>query len=332
MYKKILIIQFKPFGDIYLSTSYLNSLKNYFKNVQITYLTGVDFAEAASSHPLVNNVIPVRFYRGFLLYCNVVAILLRIRFGHYNIVIDQQNSTASRLITVLSGSDMRVGWAGRRWESHLDVVAQHPQGTSYAAERNISIAKAIGVKDASVSMNFSIKNGSTDFVNSFLNKNGISRKKFITIAPGSKDPKKQWHSEGYINACKLLIEQYNHPIVVLYAPYEHAAALAIVQSFPEKVYLAPRTTLNQVVAFIEASRILICNDCALNHLSTATSTPAIGIFGNSSPELWSPANTFSKHRHLHNPQWIKNDTNDFGISPAEVVECFKSLINSGNYD
>lgn len=249
------------------------------------------------------------------------------RLGKYDVVIDQQNSTASRLITILSGANIKVGWKGKRWESHLNAIAIQPNRKYYAAERNIAMAQAIGIKNAAVSMLFTINSNSKTFVDSFLNTKGITHKKFFTVAPGSKDPHKKWYCEGYIKLCKLIVERYNQPIVILYAPYEYDDALAVARSHPEYVYLAPETTLNQAVAFVEASRVFICNDCALNHLSTATTTAAVGIFGYSSPELWSPALSFSKHRHLFNTHWVKGSSNDFGITPTDVIACIHNLIN-----
>ncbi|HEX2958799.1 MAG TPA: glycosyltransferase family 9 protein [Chitinispirillaceae bacterium] len=324
--KKVLIIQFKPFGDIFLSTSYLHSLKSHYKKCTINYLIGRDFSEAVASHPLVNNVIKVRLYNGFLLYCNLINLIIKARLGRYDIVIDQQNSTASRLITILSGAKTKAGWKGKRWESHLDFVALQPQGKQYAAERNLAFVRALGIKNPVVSMLFTINDDSRNFVNSFLSKKGINRKLFFTIAPGSKDPKKKWYKDGYRELCRMINERYNQPIIVLYAPYEYEDALAVAQSHPEYIHLAPKTNLNQAVAFIDASRIFVCNDCALNHLSTATTATAIGLFGNSSPDLWSPALSFLKHHHLFNPDWTKNNSNDFGITPEKVIDCIQEIM------
>ena len=61
--QKILIIRFSSIGDIVLTTSPLNSLRNAFPNAQITYLTLDQFSPLLEYHPDIDYLISINVGR-----------------------------------------------------------------------------------------------------------------------------------------------------------------------------------------------------------------------------------------------------------------------------
>ena len=55
--KKILIIRMSSIGDIVLSTSFIESVKNKFPNSQIDFLIKKEFSDIVQNHPLIDNII-----------------------------------------------------------------------------------------------------------------------------------------------------------------------------------------------------------------------------------------------------------------------------------
>ena len=51
--KKILIIRMSSIGDIVLSTSFIESVKNQFPNSQIDFLIKEEFSDIVHHHPLI---------------------------------------------------------------------------------------------------------------------------------------------------------------------------------------------------------------------------------------------------------------------------------------
>ena len=55
--KKILIIRMSSIGDIVLSTSFIESVKNKFPNSKIDFLIKEEFSDIVQNHPLIDNII-----------------------------------------------------------------------------------------------------------------------------------------------------------------------------------------------------------------------------------------------------------------------------------
>ncbi|MBD3317866.1 MAG: hypothetical protein GF344_18940, partial [Chitinivibrionales bacterium] len=235
---------------------------------------------------------------------------------------------------VTSGARLRVGMAGRRLEKHLDIVApSKTNGPSYGAYRNFDLVAPLGiVPSLPLRMHFTLTEADRQFAKAFLESISVSHRDYVVMAPGSKDQKKQWHVEGFVELAKRLRAEPALSVVVIYAPDERPEAEAVTRLAGEGIHLAPSTTLPQAVALIEGARLLICNDCAINHLSTTLQTPALSLFGKSHPHRWSPGSAFSGKRHLYKPRNERpsNSGSDFGISVEEAFTAAVELLNTSS--
>lgn len=89
--------------------------------------------------------------------------------------------------------------------------------------------------------------------------------------------------------------------------------------------MGPPTSFNQVAALLSACKLLIGLDGGLNHLSVATDTPCIALFGKLSAKCWSPEGYFPHHYHLIQPHDHDDDT--LGITPNAVIEKIHTLFH-----
>ena len=62
--KKILVIQFRPFGDVLLATSYLEALRKSFPRADIDFLVKEPYQEVLDKNPYLSNVISFPQERG----------------------------------------------------------------------------------------------------------------------------------------------------------------------------------------------------------------------------------------------------------------------------
>ncbi len=73
-------------------------------------------------------------------------------------------------------------------------------------------------------------------------------------------------------------------------PGEKAIATDIASAAGPRVRDLTGTDLRNAILALAAAPLAISNDSGLLHVAAAIGTPAIGIFGPTSPDLWKPLN------------------------------------------
>jgi len=112
---KILIIQYKPFGDILLNTGYFPFLREKFPNAKIDFLIQKPYLTLLEENPFIDNLIIMEKYQGLAYYYERNHIINVIRNLKYDVIIDQLRGSGSALITLFSGAKYRIGWHLKRW-------------------------------------------------------------------------------------------------------------------------------------------------------------------------------------------------------------------------
>jgi ADP-heptose:LPS heptosyltransferase len=121
----------------------------------------------------------------------------------------------------------------------------------------------------------------------------------IALAPTANWRPKIWPADRFAAAFRRLAELgvSRGPTGLLAVPVilggpgsaEHAMAEPLLALLPDAVYLVGRLTLPEVVACLERAALFIGNDSGLMHLSAATGTPTIGLFGPTDAGTYGPA-------------------------------------------
>ena len=104
----VLVIKLGALGDVVLSLPHITSIKASFPHSRVTLLTAPEYSELAAAVPGLEVVAFPR--RGFIAMAQLVRWLLGRRFGT---VFDLQGSTRSRIMTLLTQAEVRVGRTGR---------------------------------------------------------------------------------------------------------------------------------------------------------------------------------------------------------------------------
>ncbi|MDO5576167.1 MAG: glycosyltransferase family 9 protein, partial [Fibrobacter sp.] len=114
-------------------------------------------------------------------------------------------------------------------------------------------------------------------------------------------------------------------VVLLWGPGEYEADNKIKNDMKTTPIIAPPTDLRQAAALLKVCRLLICNNCGMNHLSATTRTPTVAIF-RKEHTVWSPGLAFN-HFHLCRHDLCPEDDSTFGFSPEDVFEEVKKVLN-----
>jgi heptosyltransferase III len=114
----------------------------------------------------------------------------------------------------------------------------------------------------------------------------------VALAPTANWRPKVWPADRFASVFRRLAELgVLHAVPVILGgpgPAEHAMAEPLLALLPDAVDLVGRLTLPEVVACLGRATLFIGNDSGLMHLSAATGTPTIGLFGPTDSATYGP--------------------------------------------
>ena len=324
--KKILVIQLGPYGDALLTTSYFETLKRASRGAEIHYLIKEPYHKIIEGHPHIDDVIIIRRASGLEYSIERIRTYKRVMTGGFDLVIDQQNQPSTQSLTFFSGARYRLGYADGTLSFAYNLKA--PRGElRYSASRKFDILQPLGIRREPYRLYFHIPDEAHRYVDNWLGEQKLSRAELVCISPGSPVPKKQWRLESYAELADAIQTNTSCRVVLLWAPDEYEKVEYVRTKMTTDPVVAPPTDFSQAAALLKNVSLLICNDGGTNHLSVATETPSLAIFGNTDPVVWSPASDFPIHHHLYNPQHDSRSDDSFGIAPEEVLEKVKALLS-----
>jgi ADP-heptose:LPS heptosyltransferase len=322
--KKILIIQIKPYGDVLLTTSYFDVLSKRFPDSKIDFLVSKPYDKVLFNNPYLNKVITIEKVKGFKYFLDRIKTFKKIRKEKYDLVIDQQNGTGSGQITFFSGAKYRLGYENGKWKfAHNLHAGRGP--LRYSASRKFDLLYPLEIKETVYKLFYYIKDESKEKIRNWFKENGLT-KKTICFSPGSPVKRKEWSHKNYAELADLILDNSEYKVTFLWAPNELGNVKKIQEMMKNKSILALPTNFNECAAFLQNCSLLICNDGGVNHLSVATETSALAIFGTTDPKVWSPASAFKSHHHLYNPDHDSFSDSSFGISARTAFVKVKEIL------
>ncbi len=108
------------------------------------------------------------------------------------------------------------------------------------------------------------------------------------LAPGAVGPSKRWPAASYAEVARRLLKQ-GFVVWIIGGPDEKPLAVEIAGAEPDIRDLTGTDLRNAIMA-LAAAKVAVSNDSGLLHVAAAIGTPAIGIFGPTSPWHWAPLN------------------------------------------
>jgi len=271
---------------------------------KINWLVNTAFADAIAHPPMLDGVVGFdrRTLSGFGWRLPATregfGLWRQLRRSRYDAVYDLQGLARSGLLTWLTRSPRRVGFADAREGSRLGYNTRHVVDQSaHTVDRMITLLTADGLpKPEQPDMQLYVGADDRQSVDELAKQEGIEAQRYACIAPTAKWRCKCWPIEHYTQIAIRLLTQSDDRVkrlVVLASPHEREQvqpmidALEANKAAASRVYL-PSTSVGQLMAWIQHARLLICNDSASLHMAVGLGTPSVSIFGPTDPRTVGP--------------------------------------------
>ena len=138
---------------------------------------------------------------------------------------------------------------------------------------------------------------------------------YIVFAPGAIfGPAKQWPADHFRDLATL-INKNNDAVVIVGTEKDHELGERIKNGSSQVINICGQTSLNQLVALLAKTKLLVSNDSGAMHVMAALNKPQIAIFGSTSTTWTSPRNPYSKTIQLK----------------LECAPCFQRTCRFGHY-
>jgi ADP-heptose:LPS heptosyltransferase len=123
-------------------------------------------------------------------------------------------------------------------------------------------------------------------VKSLLAQKGAAAGPMILIHPGPSWPVKEWPRDAWTTLVRELRRQGFTNIVQLGVGRYMDFGRREVSPIPDVLSLVDQLTLEETIALVSLGRLFIGIDSGLLHIAASVRTPAVGIFGSTSPQLF----------------------------------------------
>ena len=143
----------------------------------------------------------------------------------------------------------------------------------------------------------------------------INQKSIYVLCPGAEyGATKRWPTEHFANlADQLISNERDAHVILLGSKGDHALAVSIQAQAQKSTQIhnwCGNTSLDEAIALIGMSKVLISNDSGLMHIGAALKVSQVAIFGSSDPHHTPPLSDKAKVIWLNLP-----------CSPCHKREC-----------
>lgn len=316
---KILLIQYRPAGDVLLLTSVVKAIKERYPRSSITFMVNEKESGLIRDFPLIDDFILLKTMKkegvsGFLKYLtyNLGIFLIALK-SSYDVVIDFIGNPTSAIFTFLTRAPMRIGRNLRlRRVAYNIVVPAYHEGMN-TVEKRLSHLRPLDIDALYVSPEVFFSEGESAFADEYIESLGIEPdRKILFLAPNSPRSSRKWKREYFVLIGKWLIEKYNAKILLAWGPGEEEYTETITREIGKDAEMIPLTSLKEMAAIISRSGLMITNDSGPKHIANAVGVPTITIYGPTDPGNW------------NHPDWKANP-----VLRADVpcIQCERNVCN-----
>jgi heptosyltransferase-2 len=285
----ILIVPYMWIGDFVRCHTVVKLLRQQFPGRAVDVLTTSMAAPLLDYMPGVRKGIVVDLPRTRLALAQQRALSQRLRAEEYGQVLVMPRTWKSALAPWLAGIPHRTGFAGEARFGLINDLRFGERRLPRMVDRCASLALP---KDAGRPAEWPLPEleVAPAELAQWRQRRGLTPdgRPVVALAPGAVGPSKRWPAEHYAELARRLAAEGNW-IWIIGGPGEKPLAAEIARAGRDICDLTGSDLRNAILA-LAAANAAVSNDSGLLHVAAALGTPAVGIFGPTSPWHWAPLN------------------------------------------
>jgi heptosyltransferase-2 len=320
-------------GDLVMSTPVLADLRYHWPEAKITAMCQGGVGTVLAGDPNIDEILSFKRPQSWINRREHQDLLKPLQRGHYDLGILLTNSFSSAWRFWRGHVKNRIGYARhwRRWL--LDYAAPLPinHDNQHLVITYKMLLEPLGIPISNTSPKLYLTDQEKLTVKGALIQLGVrSDQVVIGINPGAAyGSAKCWLPDRFQQVVAKLLE--NPKIVVLFFGDKAGAPLVheICKNLPARVInLAGKTSLRELMAFIQACHLFLTNDSGPMHIASALGIPLLALFGSTSDKTTGPYRGGKViHKHVEcSPCYRRECPIDFRcMKRIEIEEVYQEL-------
>jgi len=285
--RRILVTRLRYLGDVVLSTPLLGTLRDSYPKARIEYLTFASYAPVLAHHPWVDQVHALPDDAGVLETLRMAAKLRRAKFDWW---LDLFGNPRSALLCALARPRHSVGPARGIRSRFFGYRRPAPEHSPSAIVHHLDKAAPLVGRARPRPVHLEVTPGELEAIRrQFPDLNGPQP---LLLHPGATWPSKAWPDSKWSALIDALTREQLGPIWILSAPGQEALSERVVRQASASCRVVPPLPVRPLLALIASARAYLGNDGGVLHCAVGLSTPTVGIFGPTEPEIWFPHQEF----------------------------------------
>jgi len=281
---RFLISRMSAIGDTVLTLPVACALRARFPDAFIGWAVEEKSSAMVVGHPCIDQVFTLP--RGWFLSPKKWKSLRdELRTYQFAVSIDCQGNTKSSLACWLSGAKHRIGCRGQygtelsTYLNNIHVTPERPHLT----DRCVDLLAPVGITNPQIDWRLPGDEMAEHAAAKLLADLPLQGQ-FAIINPGATWESKLWEMDRFAAVARHLGERRGlKSLVVWGSKHELDFANQIVAAADGHAVLAPRTSLQELVAVLRQGAIFVSSDTGPLHMSVAVGTPSIGLYGATRP-------------------------------------------------
>ena len=326
----VLIVKTSSLGDIICSLPVLSQLRRLYPSAHIGWVVDVRFADILAAEDRLDELYvfdrhkhghrrAIREAVGFVR--EIARLGRRLRQRSWDVAIDLQNLLKSSLILWSSRARLRIAEYEkiRHFFSLLAANKIIRPRARHAVLRYLELAAPIGVTTDHVEFGLKPSAAACRWADDRVRRLPGPR---VAVNVGSARPEKTWPPERFAAALRAARRSQRFSVVITGSSSERPWADQIASSIDAPVAnLAGQTSLQQLVAALDACDILLTADSGPMHIMAALGRPTVALFGPTDPAQNGPWG--EQHFIVRSPTGRMDD-----LDPAPVADAVAAALST----
>jgi len=329
--RNILIVRTDRIGDVVLSLPLARIIKQHYPNAKVTFLVRAYTKALVENNHFIDEVIILKEESSKILITKNVE---QLKQKNFDTAIVVYPTFKIALIIFLSGIKYRVG-SGYRLYSFLfnrKVYEHRKDAVKHELEYNLSLLSQLGINHIggtnNVSFDLDVNKSSLNKVESLLSSLGINNEeKFVIVHPGSGGSAVDLPLEKFVELVKMLTDK---KIKVVLTGSENEKEICNKLVLNELTFnLAGRLNLEELIALISKSSLLVANSTGPIHIAAALGKYTFGFYPKvkvCSAKRWGP---YTEKKFIYEPEI---ECNNCTVEQCAEVNCMNSINVSRVYN
>ena len=337
---KVLIIRMSSLGDVVLATPAARAVRKADPGASVHFLVEKQYAPLLSGIGCIDEVIPYDKRGVDAGMDGMLRLGRRLRDARYDVIVDLQHKVRSSLLGFLAGPETRVVLRKRTIRGSLSEFTgiSGPACDTHTVDMYLNVLSQIGVPPDGRCPEIFLDPAARRKVDAQVAQARNGHKALVGFNVGAGNATKKLPLQA-IRAAAAALQELGIGIVLIGARYDSGSIYDVASSLKHSpVLTAHNFSVQELAAVIGSIDVLVSGDSGPVHIASALGTPAVTVYGPTSPKRWGPLSTrneviwhrppcapCSNHGTKKCPQ--NRDTECMkSVHPGEIIDAVRRLL------